>query len=194
MRSITFPRTNVVAAPRSIRRSLSSTVASRICKTLSNDFYSSSLSSLLFLPFAQLNCANWERVSRASQSPASQRGTDLRLRDDRPGGKSRVALALTLEPGWHVYWVYAGDSGEAPEVQWSAPPGISMGPMQYAAPSRLPLGPLMDYGYEGTAVFPFTSDGVLTDFSREWRPEGARAAGWYAGKSAFPVRRFSDSI
>jgi DsbC/DsbD-like thiol-disulfide interchange protein len=37
-----------------------------------------------------------------------------------PGGKTRVALALTLEPGWHVYWVYAGDSGEAPEVQWSA--------------------------------------------------------------------------
>jgi thiol:disulfide interchange protein len=72
-----------------------------------------------------------------------------------PGGKTRVALALTMEPGWHVYWVYAGDSGEPPEVQWSVPPGISIGPMQYAAPSRLPLGPLMDYGYEGTAVFPF---------------------------------------
>jgi len=72
-----------------------------------------------------------------------------------PGGKTRVALALTLEPCWHVYWVYAGDSGEAPEVQWSAPLGISMEPMQFAAPSRLPLGPLMDYGYEGTAVFPF---------------------------------------
>ena len=61
MRSITFPRTNVVAAPRSFRHSLSSTVASRTCKTLSNDFYSSSLSSLLFLPFAQLNCAKWVR-------------------------------------------------------------------------------------------------------------------------------------
>ena len=29
-----------------------------------------------------------------------------------------------------------------------------LGPMQYPAPSRLPLGPLMDYGYEGTAIFP----------------------------------------
>ena len=72
-----------------------------------------------------------------------------------PGGSSRVALALTLEPGWHVYWVYAGDSGEPPTVKWSAPSGFSVGPMQYPAPSRLPLGPLMDYGYEGTAVFPF---------------------------------------
>lgn len=71
------------------------------------------------------------------------------------GGRSRVALALTLEPGWHVYWVYAGDSGEPPEVDWAVPSGISIGPMQYPVPSRLPLGPLMDYGYEGIAVFPF---------------------------------------
>ncbi len=73
-----------------------------------------------------------------------------------PGGTSHVALSLTLEPGWHVYWVYAGDSGEAPDVMWSAPQGIVLGPMEYPAPSRLPLGPLMDYGYEGTAIFPFS--------------------------------------
>jgi thiol:disulfide interchange protein len=72
-----------------------------------------------------------------------------------PGGRSRVALALTLDPGWHVYWVYAGDSGEPPSVKWSVPTGFSVGPMQYPTPSRLPLGPLMDYGYERTAVFPF---------------------------------------
>jgi DsbC/DsbD-like thiol-disulfide interchange protein len=69
---------------------------------------------------------------------------------------SRVALSLTLESGWHVYWVYAGDSGEPPKVTWSLPQGITVGPMQYPAPSRLPLGPLMDFGYEGRAVFPFT--------------------------------------
>jgi thiol:disulfide interchange protein len=72
-----------------------------------------------------------------------------------PGGRSRVALALTLDPGWHVYWVYAGDSGEPPSVKWSVPSGFSVGSIQYAAPSRLPFGPLMDYGYERTAVFPF---------------------------------------
>jgi len=73
-----------------------------------------------------------------------------------PGGTSHIALSLTLEPGWHVYWVYAGDSGEAPRVLWSAAQGIMLGPMQYPAPSRLPLGPLMDYGYEGSAIFPFS--------------------------------------
>jgi thiol:disulfide interchange protein len=71
------------------------------------------------------------------------------------GRSGHVALSLTLEPGWHVYWLYAGDSGEPPEVTWSLPEGVTVGPMQYPVPSRLPLGPLMDYGYEGRAVFPF---------------------------------------
>ena len=72
-----------------------------------------------------------------------------------PGSSARAALVLHLDPGWHVYWVDAGDSGEAPSVAWTLPYGVSAGPMQFAAPKRLPLGPLMDYGYEGIAVFPF---------------------------------------
>jgi len=72
-----------------------------------------------------------------------------------PGTTSREALSLTLDPGWHVYWVYAGDAGEPPVVMWSLPQGVAVGPMQYPVPSRLPVGPLMDYGYQGTAVFPF---------------------------------------
>jgi len=72
-----------------------------------------------------------------------------------PGTASRVALSLTLEPGWHVYWLYAGDAGEPPMVMWSLPQGVAVGPMPYSVPSRLPVGPLMDYGYLGTAVFPF---------------------------------------
>ena len=73
-----------------------------------------------------------------------------------PGGTSHVALSLKLESGWHVYWTYAGDSGEAPGVMWSAPQGVVLGLMQFPAPTRLPLGPLMDYGYEGTAILPFS--------------------------------------
>ncbi len=73
-----------------------------------------------------------------------------------PGSTGDLALVFELDPGWHVYWVQAGDSGEPPEVDWILPAGLKAGPMQFPAPKRLPLGPLMDYGYEGTAVFPFT--------------------------------------
>ena len=71
------------------------------------------------------------------------------------GTKGRVALSLTLEPGWHVYWTYAGDAGEPPAVRWSLPQGVFVGLIQFPASSRLPVGPLMDYGYQGVAVFPF---------------------------------------
>ena len=35
-------------------------------------------------------------------------------------------------------------------------PGITAGAMQYPAPRRLPLGPLMDFGYEDEVLFPMT--------------------------------------
>jgi thiol:disulfide interchange protein len=65
-----------------------------------------------------------------------------------------VGLLFDLEPGWHVYWTNAGDSGEPPTVKWSLPAGVSVGPLQFPAPRRLPLGPLMDFGYETQVLFP----------------------------------------
>ena len=62
---------------------------------------------------------------------------------------NKAGLYFKLEPGWHVYWVNAGDSGEPPHVKWTLPAGVTAGPLQFPAPTRLPLGPLMDFGYEG---------------------------------------------
>jgi thiol:disulfide interchange protein len=71
-----------------------------------------------------------------------------------PGGTLQVGLVLTLEEHWHVYWINAGDSGEPPKITWTLPDGITAGPMQFPIPSRLPLGPLMDFGYEDEVAFP----------------------------------------
>ena len=71
-----------------------------------------------------------------------------------PGGTLDVGLVITLEEKWHVYWVNAGDSGEPPRINWTLPKGITAGPMQFPIPSRLPLGPLMDFGYEDEVAFP----------------------------------------
>ncbi len=73
-----------------------------------------------------------------------------------PGGSVQAGLVLTLEQGWHVYWINAGDAGEAPAIKWTLPTGITAGAMQFPIPERLPLGPLMDFGYEDTAAFPIT--------------------------------------
>lgn len=71
-----------------------------------------------------------------------------------PGGNNQVGLYFKLEPGWHVYWKNAGDSGEPPHIKWTLPDGVTAGPMQFPPPKRLPLGPLMDFGYENEVLFP----------------------------------------
>ncbi len=74
----------------------------------------------------------------------------------QPGGSEVVGLHFTLDKGWHVYWVNAGDSGEPPRIKWNLPAGMTAGAMQFPAPRRLPLGPLMDFGYEDEVLFPVT--------------------------------------
>lgn len=69
---------------------------------------------------------------------------------------NQAGLYFKMEPGWHIYWENAGDSGEPPSIQWTLPAGISATPLQFPAPVRLPLGPLMDYGYENQVLFPFS--------------------------------------
>ncbi len=71
-----------------------------------------------------------------------------------PGGTLDVGLVLTLEDKWHVYWTNAGDAGEPPRITWTLPRGITAGPMQFPIPTRLPNGPLMDFGYENSVAFP----------------------------------------
>jgi thiol:disulfide interchange protein DsbD len=71
-----------------------------------------------------------------------------------PTGSNEVGLYFKLEPGWHIYWKNAGDSGQPPRIKWTLPDGVTAGEMQFPAPKRLPLGPLMDFGYEGEVLFP----------------------------------------
>ncbi len=73
------------------------------------------------------------------------------------GSKPNPAgLHFKLEPGWHIYWKNAGDSGEPPHIKWTLPEGVSASALQFPPPKRLPLGPLMDFGYENEVVFPFS--------------------------------------
>jgi thiol:disulfide interchange protein len=65
-----------------------------------------------------------------------------------------AGLHFILDKGWHIYWTNAGDAGEPPRVDWQLPAGIIAGDLQFPAPQRLPLGPLMDFGYENEVLLP----------------------------------------
>ena len=47
-------------------------------------------------------------------------------------------------------------------MKWTLPGGITAGPLQFPAPKRLPLGPLMDFGYEDEVLFPFNINVAAT--------------------------------
>jgi len=66
-----------------------------------------------------------------------------------PGGTVSVALEQDIRPGWHTYWRNPGDAGEPTDIAWSLPAGWHAGPIAWPFPKELPVGPLMDYGYEG---------------------------------------------
>jgi len=78
------------------------------------------------------------------------------------GGTVEAGLVFTIEEHWHVYWINAGDSGEPPHITWALPSGVTAGPMQFPPPTRLPLGPLMDFGYEDEVAFPVTVSAAPT--------------------------------
>lgn len=79
-----------------------------------------------------------------------------------PGAKANAGLYFKLNPGWHVYWQNAGDAGEPPRIQWTLPDGVTASALEFPAPRRLPLGPLMDFGYENEVLFPFAIDVAKT--------------------------------
>jgi len=73
-----------------------------------------------------------------------------------PGGPNQAGLYFKLDPGWHVYWKNPGDAGEPPAIHWTLPAGVTASAFEFPAPKRLPLGPLMDFGYEDEVLYPLT--------------------------------------
>ncbi len=63
-----------------------------------------------------------------------------------------LGLKLVPREGWHSYWKNYGDSGAAPIFNWTLPDGVTAGEPLYPTPHRMPIGPLMNYGYEAAST------------------------------------------
>jgi thiol:disulfide interchange protein DsbD len=65
-----------------------------------------------------------------------------------PGASVTVAMEEVIKPGWHTYWSNPGEAGLPSEIKWTLPNGWKAGAIVWPYPKRLPVGPLMNYGYE----------------------------------------------
>jgi|CXWL01.1.fsa_nt_gi thiol:disulfide interchange protein DsbD len=91
-------------------------------------------------------------LTAAAAAPVKTENVEADLVAERsaaePGKTLTVALRLKIAPHWHTYWRNPGDSGEPTSLEWKLPPGYSAGPIQWPVPRRLPIGPLLNFGYE----------------------------------------------
>lgn len=93
------------------------------------------------------------RVAIAAQEPGAHAKVEVIA--DRPAGSSHMIWAgvlFHLDPGWHVYWENAGDSGTPPRIEWDVPSGYKAGTILWPVPVRLGHGSVVDYGYEGEVL------------------------------------------
>jgi len=80
-----------------------------------------------------------------------------------PGQEFYLGLHFQLEPGWHIYWINPGDSGEPPRVTWQLPAGLTAGALEWPAPRRLGTSTIVDFGYDDavTLIAPIHADAKL---------------------------------
>jgi DsbC/DsbD-like thiol-disulfide interchange protein/cytochrome c biogenesis protein CcdA len=74
----------------------------------------------------------------------------------RPGAGVQLGLRFRLAPGWHIYWQNPGDAGVPPDIAWTLPAGAKAGGIEWPAPTRAMIGPVMSYVYSGDLVLPAT--------------------------------------
>lgn len=67
----------------------------------------------------------------------------------KPGDSFNIGLLLSIDPQWHIYWENPGESGSPTRVKFTAPAGVTIGPVQYPLPTAfVQPGDIKGYGYE----------------------------------------------
>jgi thiol:disulfide interchange protein/DsbC/DsbD-like thiol-disulfide interchange protein len=69
-----------------------------------------------------------------------------------PGQALWLGLKIEHAAHWHTYWKNPGDSGLPTQLVFQLPAGFTVGEIEWPTPQRLPIGPLVNYGYEGTLL------------------------------------------
>jgi thiol:disulfide interchange protein DsbD len=84
---------------------------------------------------------------REDLSPNSEALLVAEVTAIQPGVPFTVALRLTMDDGWHSYWMNPGDAGRATNIEWHLPAGFAAGEIQWPYPQYIEELQLASYGY-----------------------------------------------
>src|SRR5215813_9897461 len=134
----------------------------------------------LLLMIAGLFTPDWAGASAPSSEKIQAKHAQLELLSKQtaasPGRELMLGVRFQLEPGWHIYWVNPGDSGQPPVFQWQLPAGFKAGEIQWPRPERMQNTPaLADYGYHSDVlltvpvhVSPTARDSATITLDAKW--------------------------
>lgn len=114
-------------------------------------FYKSFLSLFVFFLFLLIISNTYP----SHAAPGEKKHVAIRLLPEitKVGSRETITVGIeqTIADGWHTYWSNPGDSGTAARIEWSLG-DIDAAPIQWPVPKKLPMGPLVNYGYEKQVI------------------------------------------
>ncbi len=128
------------------------------------------LAFLFLLAIAGNLCAQFDDPFGGGQAggaakPATTAKLLLSHSEAKPGTTVTTGLELTMDDGWHTYWINPGEAGIATSVEWTLPKGVSAGPIQWPTPDKFTALGSTGYGYHGKTILlvplTITSDAAL---------------------------------
>ena len=112
-----------------------------------------------FVLLALLLCSRavaWPAIADAQTKDGKELVTASLVTDVgaiQAGQRFRIGILYRIEPGWHIYWKYPGDSGIPTKIDWKLPEGFKVGKLQWPLPIRdKEPGDLEVFGYESEVL------------------------------------------
>ena len=100
-----------------------------------------------FLCYGSFLAAETEYTASNSKIILVSESTTLQPKDSL-----YLGIKFELEKDWHTYWENPGDAGEGAVIKWSLPDGVSTSEILWPGPERIPVDPLMTFGYNNEVI------------------------------------------
>lgn len=102
--------------------------------------------------FVSLTPARAESASAWSQDAKS--AVRLIAGANKAGAPLRAGIEIKMQPGWHTYWRYPGDSGVPPRFDFSGSDNVKAATVSFPAPHLFSDDSGNSVGYKDGVVFP----------------------------------------